>query len=92
MSVEQLKARNPLREFLKTIILKRPTDQFLKILGFVYNQDPAKFEKVLAVKGRRRRYFGHSREEIEKSGKSTHPRSIPGSGYWAMTNADTLQK
>jgi negative modulator of initiation of replication len=37
-------------------------------------------------------YFAQSREEIVRAGKSLHPRAIPGTDYWAMTNADTAQK
>ena len=37
-------------------------------------------------------YFARSREEIEKSGNSTQPRSIPGTPFWAMTNSPTPQK
>ncbi|MBI3210142.1 MAG: hypothetical protein HYZ37_14750 [Candidatus Solibacter usitatus] len=68
------------------------TDKYLLILGFVHKEKQGEFEKVLGVTGRRRRYFGCSSEEIDGSGTSTHPRLIPNSGYWAMTNADTNQK
>ena len=66
------------------------TDRFLRALGFVYKEDPTRFERVFEISGRSRKYFGRSEQEIEKSG--THPRQIPGSEYWAMTNADTRQK
>ncbi len=68
------------------------TDKFLAILRFAYEQDPPGFERVLQVGGRKRKYFARSRQEIERSGTSTHPRQIPGSDYWVMTNADTRQK
>jgi hypothetical protein len=50
------------------------------VAGKLHNQ-----EKLL-------RYFGKSREEIERSGTSTQPRNIPGSPYWVMTNSPTHQK
>lgn len=68
------------------------TDKYLRVLGFVYKQDPTGFAKLLEISGRNRKHFGRSREEIENSGISTHPRQIPESEYWAMTNADTRQK
>ena len=72
--------------------LRNATDKVLLILSFAYRQNPAKFEKVLEISGRSRKYFGRSREEIDNSGTSTHPRPVPGSEYWVMTNADTRQK
>lgn len=67
-------------------------DKFLFILGKVYEQKPNEFEKILQVHGRGRKYFGQSEQEIIDSGKSTQPREIPGTGYWAMTNSPTSQK
>lgn len=67
------------------------TDRYLGILGFGAKDKGEKFDRVLKVSGRRRKYIG-SREEIELSGTSTHPRPIPNSRYWAMTNADNTQK
>jgi negative modulator of initiation of replication len=71
---------------------RNPTDRYLRILALLHNEDPQAFRAVLEVAGRRRKYFGHTRGEIEASGKSTHPQPIPDSPYWAMTNADTGQK
>lgn len=73
-------------------LARNATDRFLAILAFVHAQDPSAFEKVVGVGGSKRRYFGTTREEIARSGKSTHPQRIPDSEYWAMTNADTYQK
>jgi negative modulator of initiation of replication len=64
----------------------------LSILGFAYKERPQAFEKVLEIGGRRRRYFGRSQQEIISSGRSTHPKKIPGAPFWVMTNADTRQK
>ena len=85
----------PLRRFVGEMQSKHfrsATDKFLAILEFVYQQDPKAFEKVLEIGGRRRKYFGRSRQEIVSSGTSTHPRQIPRAPYWVMTNADTRQK
>jgi len=66
--------------------------RFLEILSAVYAQDKTKFDIVLAIQGRGRKYFAKSEAEIEKSGNSTQPRQVPGSPYWVMTNSPTRQK
>jgi negative modulator of initiation of replication len=68
------------------------TEKYLEILSVRHSESPDEFERILQVSGRERRYFGRSRKEITDSGTSTHPRAIPGTEYWAMTNADTPQK
>lgn len=67
-------------------------DRFLYFLGVAYSQKRGDFEKVLAIQGRERKYFASSAAEIENSGQSTQPRSIPGTPYWVMTNSPTPQK
>jgi negative modulator of initiation of replication len=68
------------------------TKKYLRLLAFLAKAHPEEFERVLEVRGRQRLYFGNSRAEIAQTGKSLHPRNIPGTDYWAMTNADTAQK
>jgi negative regulator of replication initiation len=68
------------------------TTRYLEILGYLSEDRPRDFEEILDMGGRTRRYFGKSKREIEESGKSTAPREIPGSRYWAMTGVDTFQK
>lgn len=68
------------------------TDRYLAILGEACRQQPEEFEKILAIRGRGRLYFARSESEIVASGKSTQPRQIPGTSYWAMTNSPTTQK
>src|SRR5207253_1262348 len=69
-----------LSEFLQTPRLlgcRTATMRFLHILGFAYKQKPESFEKVLSFpSGRTRIYFAPSKEEIVRSGKSTHPKQI----------------
>lgn len=72
--------------------LRNSTDKFLGVLAVAHKADPRAFAKILDVSGRNRRYFARTEAEIAKSGKSTHPRQIPGTAFWAMTNADTAQK
>lgn len=72
--------------------IRSATDRYLAVLGAAYKNDPEAFESVLQISGRNRVYFARTRDEIAKAGRSTHPRQIPGSTYWALTNADTSQK
>jgi negative modulator of initiation of replication len=68
------------------------TKKYLRLLGLLAETHGKEFERVLEIRGRQRVYFGKSLEEIARTGKSLHPRKIPGTEYWAMTNADTAQK
>lgn len=66
--------------------------KWLAILTWLYKQNPHKFDAVLALSGRKRRYFGRTAEEIEKSGNSVMPKRIPATPYWVATNNDTARK
>lgn len=69
------------------------TDRYLSVLGWLaHNHSPEFEERILGLGGRKRRYFGRSEDEIKQSGSSTHPQEIPGTDFWAMTNADNGQK
>lgn len=58
----------------------------------VHRQHEKDFDKVLSIQGRHRAYFAKSKQEILKSGTSTQPREIGGTGYWVMTNSPNQQK
>src|SRR5688572_4016547 len=81
---------NELQEFLKSprfLALTTLTKRYLNVLGFLYRQDPGLFaEHVLPITKGERVYFARSRKEIERSGTSTQPRTIPGTPFWALTN------
>lgn len=86
-----------LASFLRSpemIARRSVTDRYLGLLGWLGSRHGANGfeEKLLAIRGRQRIYFARSRDEIVASGKSTHPKSIPSLGLWAMTNADSSQK
>ncbi len=68
------------------------TRKYMRLLGFLHAENPDVFERVLSIRGRIRRYFATSREEISSSGTSTHPQQIPKSDFWALTNADSYHK
>jgi negative modulator of initiation of replication len=66
--------------------------RYLYLLQAVERRRPRDFHHVLAVRGRTRVYFARTEREIEKSGKTTEPRAIPGTPYWALTNMPTREK
>lgn len=66
--------------------------RMLRIFKEVHAQKKQDFGKVLQIQGRNRAYFARSEQEILKSGKSTQPREIEGTGFWVMTNSPTQQK
>ncbi|HUO43420.1 MAG TPA: hypothetical protein VMT94_00735, partial [Burkholderiales bacterium] len=66
--------------------------RMLRIFKEAHAQKKQDFVKVLQIQGRNRAYFARSEEEILKSGKSTQPREIEGTGFWVMTNSPTQQK
>lgn len=68
------------------------TGKFLYILSYLHKKDPEQFKKVLAISGRRRKYFALSSQELEESGSNVHPKQIPDSDFWVITNADTPKK
>lgn len=67
-------------------------ERFLSILAWLYNQHPEKFEKVVLLSGRKRRYFATGPEELEASGNSVMPKHIPNSPFWVITNSPTQLK
>lgn len=66
--------------------------RMLRIFKEAHAQKKQDFAKVLQIQGRNRAYFAQSEQEILKSGKSTQPREIEGTGFWVMTNSPTQQK
>lgn len=66
--------------------------RMLRIFKEVHTQRKQEFAQVLQIQGRNRAYFAQSEHEILKSGKSTQPREIEGTGFWVMTNSPTQQK
>jgi negative modulator of initiation of replication len=68
-------------------------DKFLYILSYVHQQrGPEQFKKILAISGWSRKYFALSSKELEDSGNSVHPKQIPDSLFWVITNNDNSQK
>jgi len=75
------------------------TDRYLartfpctKKFGRLHKHHPEKFDKVLLLNGRKRRYFAKTEKELEESGSSVMPKRIPDSPYWVFTNSPTELK
>ena len=66
--------------------------RFLFILAALHRTHKKSFDNVLNIKGRDRRYFGKSKEELVSSGSSLNPKQIDDSPYWVMTNSNTTRK
>jgi negative modulator of initiation of replication len=80
------------REFLRG---RDNKDRFLVILSWASKGHQKEFgEVVLKIneRGRVRRYFAISKEELERSGTSVNAKKIPDSEWWVVTNNDTKRK
>ena len=71
-------------------------DTMLAKLEELYKEHPEKFRALLPVKasGGHRIWLAKTREEVERSGKSTDPRDISSSGLdsvWACSNGSGPQ-
>jgi negative modulator of initiation of replication len=66
--------------------------KFLYVLSCVHKRDPEQFKKVLAISGKRRKYFALSSKELRESGSSVFPKQVPNSPIWVITNNDTPKK
>ncbi len=66
--------------------------KFLSLLAFLHRANRERFADIRSINGRSRRYFAKSESDLEQSGTSVHPKTIPGSGYWVVTNNSTQSK
>jgi len=71
---------------------KGKVGQFLYILSMLHACHPEHFTQVLTIRGRDRLYFATNEAELTKSGNSTNPKQIPGTGFWVITNSNTTKK
>jgi negative modulator of initiation of replication len=82
-------------EFLKGPEFKAERNavgKFLVLLAFLHRANRDKFAGVQGISGRSRKYFAKSESDLEQSGTSVHPKRIPGSEYWVVTNNSTQSK
>lgn len=66
--------------------------KFLSLLAFLHRENRDRFAAVQGINGRSRKYFAKSQEDLEQSGNSVHPKRIPGSEHWVVTNNSTHSK
>ena len=66
--------------------------KFLSLLDFLQRENRDKFAAVQGISGRSRKYFAKSESDLDQSGNSVHPKKIPGSEYWVITNNSTQSK
>ncbi len=89
------KREKPLGEFLKSAQFqsqRTSVGKFLSVLAFLHRENPEKFAVVESIQGRSRKYFAKSESELESSGTSVHPKRIPDSNYWVVTNNSSQSK
>lgn len=95
---DQAQPRSDLVEFLDSprfLVHSDQTTKFLHMLSWLHSRNPDGFEAAIAMSGgsrRTRMYYGTGRKEVEGSGNSVHPKPIPNSPYWVVTNNDTATK
>lgn len=66
--------------------------KFVSLLAFLWRENRDKFAAVEGINGRSRKYFAKSESDLDQSGNSVHPKRIPGSEYWVLTNNSTQSK
>jgi negative modulator of initiation of replication len=66
--------------------------KFLSLLAFLHRENRDRFGVVESISGRSRKYFAKSESDLKQSGNSVHPKDIPGSVYWVVTNNSTQSK
>lgn len=67
-------------------------DRFVEALSVLAHHAPTQFAQLLELRGRSRRYFSHSADELLASGSSSRPCAIPGTSYFVVTNASGAKK
>jgi len=73
--------------------LRTAQNQYVAILRTVFEADPHGFAAVApTIKGRKRKYFGVTQQDIADSGTSTKPVQICPGGWWADLNNSTEYK
>jgi len=74
--------------------LKKNADKLLYVLAAAYEQRREEFETVLKIRHGTRVFFARNPIEIERSGRGTSPRNIPGTPFWVLTksSSDAKQK
>lgn len=72
--------------------IPKMVERWLLVLSIIYKHNTQKFAKVLGMSGRNRTYFATDKDTLLATGSSTNPKNVPGSGYWVITNNNTVKK
>ncbi|EJE8734633.1 replication initiation negative regulator SeqA [Vibrio vulnificus] len=72
--------------------LKKAIDRFMLVLSTLHRINPESFTQATKVKGRKRVYFADNEATLLENGNTTKPKSIPGTGFWVITNNNTSRK
>lgn len=67
-------------------------ERYFRILEFLYNQKPKEFRNLVGLKFGKRIQIAADEETIQQSGRSTFPKPIPGTPFWAVTNLSNRSK
>jgi negative modulator of initiation of replication len=67
-------------------------ERWLLVLSVIHKHNSQQFSKVLGMSGRNRTYFATDTDTLLVTGSSTNPKKVPGSGYWVITNNNTVKK
>ena len=71
---------------------KGAVGRFLYVLEKLENIQGVAFQNVLNIQGRDRLYFARSKELLLEASKTSNPKEIGESGYWVITNNNTIKK
>jgi negative modulator of initiation of replication len=72
--------------------IPKMVERWLLVLSIIHKHHTQKFSKVLGMSGRNRTYFATDKDTLLTTGSSTNPKNVPNSGYWVITNNNTLKK
>jgi len=72
--------------------IPKMVERWLLVLSVIHKHHTQQFIKVLGMSGRNRTYFANDKDTLLETGSSTNPKNIPGSGYWVITNNNTVKK
>lgn len=67
-------------------------ERYFAVLEFLHKAKPAQFQNFNGFRLGSRVQISKSKEDIENSGKSTHPQPLMDTGYWIMSNLSNDRK
>lgn len=86
---------DPLYSFTQSSAFRscaKDSDRYLALLAKLHELHREEFAEFVAAQTLKRRYFGHSKEEVCDASRHNQAREIPGSRFWAIMNIDAPTK